>query len=290
MKISGKINSVPHAGLSPEGGNASWWNTRRARAVSVVLMIALAAGIMSWLLFFHPYISTDDARVDADTIRIANQGASQRIEKVHVTEGDRITAGMLIIELDHRTAEAQIERARAKARLTALDLRRAESMASQNGLSQQQLDRIRAEAQTARADLRLAEIALDNTLLKSPVNGVVVQRIAKVGNILETNQAGLTVVDIDHAWVSANIEETEVGLVKKGQDVSIRVDEGGSLTGKVIEVRNAAASQFSLIPSDNASGNFIKLVQRIPIKISLSPHPGRTLRVGQSVVIKIRVR
>jgi membrane fusion protein, multidrug efflux system len=290
MKISGKIDSIPHAGLPTGESGMVWWRTRRARTVSIALGIAFTAGFLAWLMFIHPYISTDDARVDADTIRIANQGASQRIEKVYVTEGDRVTTGMLVVELDHRTAEAQIERARAKARLAELDLRRAESMASQNGLSQQQLDRIRAEAQTARADLRLSEIALENTFLKSPVNGIVVQRIAKIGNILETNQAGITVVDIDHAWVSANIEETDVRDVKTGQDVSISIDEGGSLTGKVLEVRNAAASQFSLIPSDNSAGNFIKLVQRIPIKIALAPHPGRTLRVGQSVVIKIRVR
>jgi len=157
-------------------------------------------------------------------------------------------------------------------------------------MSRQQLDRIRADAQAAEADLRLAEIALENTYLKSPVDGIVVQKLAKQGNILEANQPAVTIVDIDHAWVSANVEETEVSLVKPGQRVSISVDEGGNLSGKVAEVRKAAAAQFALIPSDNAAGNFTKLVQRIPIKIILDPHPDRVLRVGQSVVIKIRVR
>jgi membrane fusion protein (multidrug efflux system) len=136
----------------------------------------------------------------------------------------------------------------------------------------------------------LAQIALDNTYLKSPTYGIVVQKIAKVGNISETNQTAVTVVDIANAWIAANIEETDVGLVKPGQRVKIAIDEGGTLSGKVIEVRKAAASQFALIPSDNAAGNFIKLVQRIPVRIALDPHPGRVLRVGQSVVIKIRVR
>ena len=269
---------------------AAWWRAPRAKMAGIGIGIATFIGFILWLYFFHPYVSTDDARVDADIIRVANQGASQRIDAVYVQEGDRVEKGKLLVELDRRVAEAQLDRARARARLTAMDLNRAESLAAQSGMSRQQLDRIRSEAQTAAADLRLAEIALDNTYLKSPVSGVVVQKLAKVGNILETNQAAITVVDIEHAWVSANVEETEVALVKPGQRVTISVDEGGTLTGKVIEVRKAAAAQFALIPSDNAAGNFTKLVQRIPIKITLGPHPGRILRVGQSVEIKIRVR
>jgi membrane fusion protein (multidrug efflux system) len=274
----------------PENGAAAWWQTPRTKMAAIGIGIFIIIGFLVWLFYFHPYVSTDDARVDADIIRVANQGASQRIDAVNVQEGDRVEKGKLLAELDHRVAEAQLDRARARARLTSLDLNRTESLAAQSGVSRQQLDRIRAEAQTAAADLRLAEIALENTYVKSPVNGVVVQKLAKVGNILETNQAAITVVDIEHAWVSANIEETEVGLVKSGQRVKISVDEGGSLAGKVIEIRKAAAAQFALIPSDNAAGNFTKLVQRIPIKIALDPHPGRVLRVGQSVEIRIRVR
>jgi len=287
MFKGGKNNGSMDA--AAESNGVAWWRTSRARIAGTGIGIVAVACFFTWLFYFHPYVSTDDARVDADIIRVANQGASQRIVSVHVTEGDRVRKGDLLVELDRRIAEAQLDRARARARLTEMDLHRADALASQSGLSKQQLDRTRADAQTAAADLRLAEIALDNTKLTSPVDGIVVQKLAKEGNMLEMNQAAITVVDIEHAWVSANIEETDVGPVKVGQKVKISVDEGGSLSGKVIEVRKAAASQFALIPSDNAAGNFIKLVQRIPIKIALDPHPGRVLRVGQSVVIRIRV-
>jgi membrane fusion protein, multidrug efflux system len=288
--MAAKRQDVPFNSNGFTNEETPWWKTPRARIAGMGIGIAATIGFLLWLFYFHPYVSTDDARVDADIIRVANQGASQRIVAVHVNEGDRVRKGDLLVELDRRIAEAQLDRARARARLTEMDRHRAEALASQSGLSKQQLDRIRADAQTAAADMRLAEIALDNTRLTSPVDGVVVQKLAKTGNMLEMNQASITVVDIEHAWVAANIEETEVGLVKPGQKVKISVDEGGSLTGKVIEVRKAAAAQFALIPSDNAAGNFIKLVQRIPIKIAIGPHPGRVLRVGQSVVIKIRVR
>ncbi len=96
--------------------------------------------------------------------------------------------------------------------------------------------------------------------------------------------------DTEHAWVSANILEKAVSDVKIGQKVFITVDEGGKLTGKVMDVRRASTSVFSLIPSDNAAGNFTKVEQRIPVKIELDPHPGVDLRVGQSVEIKIKIR
>ena len=96
--------------------------------------------------------------------------------------------------------------------------------------------------------------------------------------------------DIDHAWIAANIEETSVADVRVGQPVTVHIDEGGTLSGRVSEVRSATASQFALIQSENPSGNFTKLVQRIPIKVALDPHPDHPLRSGQSVEIKIRVR
>lgn len=270
--------------------NLPWWRTRASIITARVMAAIFVFTILVWFFAIHPYVRTDDARVAADIIRIANRGVSGQIEKVGVTEGGMVTPGMVLVELDHRAAEAQYRKAQARAMFTAAELKRMETLAAQNGASRQQLDRSRSEALTADGDLRLAELALEYTTLKSPVNGIIVQKVAQAGNILETNQTAITVVDIDNAWIAANIEETEVARVKPGQKVSVYIDEGGKLTGKVLEVRKATASTFALIPSDNASGNFIKLVQRIPVKIALDPHPGRTLRVGQSVEIKIDVR
>ena len=205
-------------------------------------------------------------------------------------EGDFITVGMVLAELDHRTALAQLDRARARERFTSLELSRMESLVSQRGASQRDLDRTRADALSASADTHLAEIALERTYVRSPINGVIIQKNAESGNILEGNQTAFIAADVNNAWVSANIEETSIADVHPGQKVHITIDEGGSLTGKVDEVRSAAASTFALIPSDNASGNFIKVVQRIPVKIVLDPHPELKLRVGQSVEIRIRVK
>ena len=80
-----------------------------------------------------------------------------------------------------------------------------------------------------------------------------------------------------------------MGAVEVGQPVQIKVDEGGRLTGKVSEMTDAIAVSVRFIPAENASGNYIKLVQRMPIKVTLDPHPGRVLKDGQSVEIKVKV-
>ncbi len=268
----------------------AWWKSRASRISAYVLAGIFLVSLLFWTFFLRPYVSTDDARVAADIIRLANRGVNGQIIKVNVTEGDSVTAGMELAELDHRAAEAQYKKAKARASFASMELQRMESLVSQSGASRQQFDKVRSEALAAEGDLQLAELALEFTTLRSPVNGVVVQKIAQTGNILETNQTAFTVVDVDHAWITANIEETSVALVRAGQSVTIFIDEGGEITGKVLEVRKATAATFALIPSDSSAGNFIKLVQRIPVKIALDPHPKVNLRIGQSVEVKIRVR
>ena len=192
--------------------------------------------------------------------------------------------------MDHSVSEANLSKAKAKAIQTERELKRVLQLASQNGVPPREVDQAKASSQSAEADLTLAQIAYDRTFLRSPTDGIVVQKVAEIGNILESNQTALTVADMDHAWISANIEETAIAEIKVGQPVRVDIDEGGTLTGKVSEIRVATASQFALIQSENPAGNFTKLVQRIPIKISLDPHQDHILRAGQSVEIKIRVR
>jgi membrane fusion protein (multidrug efflux system) len=158
-------------------------------------------------------------------------------------------------------------------------------------LRARQLDEAKAGAAQGHAELGLAEVALARMTLKSPSDGVVVRVPVEPGDHLATGQGAVTVVDIAHAWISANVEETSSGLVRSGQPVHIDVDEGGQLAGRVEAVIQSAASQFALIPADNAAGNFTKVVQRIPVRIALvSDARNAFLRVGESVEVRIRVR
>ena len=267
-----------------------WWKNKNAQTAFAIIGCLFVAAFIIWAVNFFPFVSTDDAAIDADVVKAANQGAGYPVIKVYVKEGDLVKKDDILLELDHRTALALLEKAQARASFTATDYNRAKAVESEHGMSRQQLDRSGQDALSAHADLELAQIALEHTYIRTPVDGVILQKTAVEGNILEAGQAAVTIADTDSSWVSANIQEKEIGFVKPGQRVFINVDAGGSLTGIVGDVRDAAASLFSYIPADNASGNFIKVEQRIPVKIALDPHPGKSLRIGQSVEIKIKVR
>jgi RND family efflux transporter MFP subunit len=267
-----------------------WWKTKKAILVGIAVLIAFLLGFLIWFFAFRPFLSTDDARISADIVNIANAGASGPILTVDVKEGDSVTNGMVLVELDHRIAEAQYQQAKARYEFAEASFKRVIELKSGLGSTKQQYDMALSDATSAEANMKLAEIALERTYLKSPANGIVIQKSALPGNILEANQVAIIIADIDHAWVSANISEQSIKSVKPGQSVGITIDEGGKLKGKVSEIRQAAASVFSLIPSDNASGNFIKVTQRIPLKIELEAHPGQSLRVGESVEVTIKIQ
>jgi RND family efflux transporter MFP subunit len=266
-----------------------WWQTRRSKITGAVMAALAVVCALVWWFAFHPFVTTDDARVAATLVRVAPEAIGGRVIKLLVKEGDHVKKGDVLAQLDDRIASAQLKRAKAKAELAAKDLKRIEQLVAQRGLAPKDLDVAKATADTTEAEMQLAEVAMENTAVRSPVDGVVVQKSTEEGNIVEPGQTIVTVVDTDHAWVAANIEETSVGDVRVGQRVKIEVDEGGALTGRVSEVRSSVASQFALIPSDNGSGNFTKVVQRVPIKVELDAHADHPLRAGQSVEIKIRV-
>jgi multidrug resistance efflux pump len=283
--------------IEPTIHSLKWWQTSRTRTVVATALVAALLGSIIWYFVFHPYIATDDARVAMTMVRLAPSNVGGRIEKVNVSEGSQVKAGDVLVEIDHRIPQANYDKAKAKSDLAKRELVRIERLAADGSTTPQTLDQTRATASTAEVELKVAEVTLENTYLKSPFDGIVVQKLAEVGNLLEPNQTALIVADEKNAWIAANIEETAIGDVKIGQPVHIKVDEGGVLDGKVVEIRHSVASQFALIPSDSGAGNFTKVVQRIPVKIAIetaaesSGHSEHgTLRAGQSVEIKIKVR
>jgi membrane fusion protein (multidrug efflux system) len=267
----------------------SWWQTKRARNVFFGAVVVGIAGALTWWFAFHPYVSTDDARVAMTLVRVAPSNVGGRIEKVNVAEGTHVKAGDVLVEIDHRIPQANYDKAKAKTELTARDLNRMERLLREGSVTPQTRDQASAASAAAEAELKLAKVALENTTLKAPFDGIVIQKLADVGNLLEQGQTAVVIADEKNAWIAANIEETAVGDVHAGQTVHVEVDEGGVLEGKVSEVRASVAAQFALIPSDTGAGNFTKVVQRVPIKVVLTGNRDRVLRAGQSVEIKIRV-
>ena len=148
-----------------------------------------------------------------------------------------------------------------------------------------------AASQVKQAEAALAAISLqhNDTTIVSPVDGIVAVKSTHAGEVLVMGQPMFSIVDSKDLWVNARIEETYIGRLKVGQPVEYTIDgyPNRTFNGKIYEIGNAATSVFALIPTENASNNFTKVTQRIPIKISLPQGSDVVFRPGMSAVIKI---
>jgi membrane fusion protein, multidrug efflux system len=144
----------------------------------------------------------------------------------------------------------------------------------------------------ARANLAAAELLLGYTTIAAPVDGVVTRKTVQVGNIVQPGQSLMSIVPLHDVWVTANFKETQLAAVRPGQDAEIKVDMyGQSVRGRVDSIAAATGSRLSLLPPENATGNFVKVVQRIPVKIRVENRPGGVvLRPGMNVEATILTR
>ena len=144
----------------------------------------------------------------------------------------------------------------------------------------------------ARADLHAAELNLSYTTICAPVSGVIGHKTVEVGNRIQPGQTLLTIVPIDDIWITANFKETQLRRMRPGEPVTIHVDSfGRDYRGTVEDLAGASGPLFSLFPPENASGNYVKIVQRFPVRIHIDPgqDPRHQLRPGMSVEAKVRV-
>jgi membrane fusion protein (multidrug efflux system) len=150
-----------------------------------------------------------------------------------------------------------------------------------------------ARLKEAQANLKFAQDQFEDTVVRAPVAGRVTKRTVEVGQVVHPGQPLLAIVSLDDLWIVANFKETQLTHVRPGQEVKITVDTypGEVFTGVVNSIQAGTGARFSLLPPENATGNFVKVVQRIPVKILLdkrsNPH---TLRPGMSVVPTIELQ
>ena len=150
-----------------------------------------------------------------------------------------------------------------------------------------------AEVQRMKANLDQAQLNLQYTKVVAPVNGIVSDRTVEVGQNVAPGQELMKVINLDDIWVTANFKETQLREMKAGQRVVIDVDANGrKYYGRVDSIAGASGARFSLLPPENATGNYVKVVQRIPVKIDLDPGSNKDhqLRPGMSVTPKVQIR
>jgi membrane fusion protein (multidrug efflux system) len=290
-----------------------------------VVIIGIAAFAWNWYLGMRDYVSTDDAYIDANRVAISAKILG-RVDTLLTDEGDTVREGQVVVRLDDIDLRAQEAQARsayvlaqenialAKVSLdrAQTDYKRAATQFSQNVIPKEQYDHTESELEsakaryniaiaqsnTARAQLGIVETQLRNTVITSPMTGVVSKRWVLPGDVVQPGQPIFTVYDLENIWVTANLEETSLTALHENDNVEISVDAypDQNFTGRVFQIGSNTASQFSLIPPNNASGNFTKVTQRVPIKITIQqntaasdPHPIQLLP-GMSVEVKVKVR
>ena len=149
------------------------------------------------------------------------------------------------------------------------------------------------EVSQAKADVRTAELNLGYTKIYAPANGVIGRKTVELGQRIQPGQSLLAIVPLDDIWVTADFKETQLKYMRAGQPVSVHVDTfGRDYTGTVENLPGAAGTLFSLLPPENASGNFVKVVQRLPVRIRFNSDqdPQHLLRPGMSVEPTVRVQ
>jgi len=202
-------------------------------------------------------------------------------------------AGVAAARASVAAAEQQVAQAQAKRDQLDANLRAAETAPQQNASMRARAQAAQAQAQQKKAELEQAMLNLQYTRLVAPVNGIVSNRTVEVGQNVQVGQELMKIINLDDIWVTANFNESQLRLMRPGQRATISVDAyGKKYNGHVESIAGASGALFSLLPPENATGNYVKVVQRVPVKITFDPGETKEhiLRPGMSVEPKVWVR
>jgi len=237
------------------------------------------------------------ARANRDRIRwqrLVDEGVVSRSD-FDAKEAEAL-ADAQMIEAD-RALVASVKQKIAAAN-SLVEQRRAQVQAAHTAPQQvsnarKQVESSMGQVGQARADVRTAELNLGYTKIYAPVSGIIGRKTVEVGQRIQPGQSVLAIVPVDDIWVTANFKETQLAHMQPGQSVTIHLDAfGRDYQGTVENLPGAAGTLFSLLPPENASGNYVKVVQRLPVRIRFNPNqdPKHTLRPGMSVEPQVRTR
>ena len=275
---------------------------RRPGVIIVAAALAVVGIGYGAFAVFHSFTheSTDDAFVDAHIILTAPKIAG-RVAAVHIDDNQDVKKGELLVEIDPADAEAALAQAKAKlghdqaAQLKAdQDLKRQQDLFSKGAISPQDRDTAiqnaattKADVQTDKAAIQQAELNLSYTKIFAPQDGRVTKKAVEPGDYVQLGQNLFALVTPER-WTTANFKETQLRNMRPGQPAQVSVDAypDHPLRGHVDSIQAGSGARFSLLPPENASGNYVKVVQRVPVKIVLDEQPDvqRALGPGMSVV------
>lgn len=223
---------------------------------------------------------------------VAKQNVSEQTYDQAVATAKASTASVAAAKANEAAAEQTVQQAKDRLAQAEANHRAAETGPQQVASTNARALAAVADVQQKRAALEQAELNLQYTKIIAPVSGEVNKTVV-VGLNVQPGQQLLTVVPLDEVWITANFKETQLRHMKVGQKATIHVDStGATLRGHVDSISGATGPLFSLLPPENATGNYVKIVQRVPVKIVLEPgeNRDRRLRPGMNVVPHVYLR
>lgn len=203
-------------------------------------------------------------------------------------------AGVADAQAAEQAADQGVRMARQRLDQAQAQLKTAQTGPQQIAIQRARANQASAQAQQADAALEQAKLNLSYTKIVAPVSGIITRKSVELGQNVSVGQNLMTLVSLDGVWITANFKETQLRHMKQGQPVVIKVDAyGRKYDGTVTQIGGATGSMMSLFPPENATGNYVKVVQRIPVRIDLKSYNDNRdhlLRPGLSVVPSVRVK
>ena len=244
-------------------------------------------------------------RSDADLGRyeqlVAKEDISHQQYDQAVAAAKANRSGVASTSASVQAAEQAVRQAQGKLVQARADLRTAQTAPQQVSMTRAKADAADAQARERKAQLDQAELNLSYTVVRSPVTGIIGKKTVEVGQNVGIGQELVEVVPLDDVWVTANFKETQLAHMRPGQPVEVKVDAyGRTWKAHITNMGAGAGSVFSLLPPENATGNYVKVVQRVPVRIDFDRTSQRTperdfnaeglLKPGLSVEPEVKVR
>lgn len=267
--------------------------------VSVIIYIGMK-------IYDYYYVSTDNAYVNANVVHIAPRITGQ-VSAVFVVNNQYVKAGDPLFDIGTESFKSALAKAEAQyainnaalinAKNTAL---RTSTLARKKYVSAQDNENVSTALATAEASLNLAKATLDQaqldltwTHVTAPANGWVTNVALRAGDVVTANQPLFALISDGQFWVDANFKETELAEIESSQRAVIYVDmyPDHPFEGTVQSISGGTGSAFSLLPPQNATGNWVKVTQRVPVRVRVvNPDPDFPLRIGSSASVRISLR
>lgn len=271
--------------------------------IIAVVGLILIFTIYGYIKYSKLYPSTDDAYVQANIINMATQ-VSGPVENIYVIDHQFVKQGQLLFSIDPKPFQIAVAQAEAlltqhQAELTkqSKDTARILQLVNDGQLpkangddAQGLLDIAKATLKAAENQLAQAQLNLNYTQITAPANGYLVNFLLRKGQIVQAGNPLFALVEDGHWWVDANFKETDMQRIQLNQNADIKVDMYPNLTfrGIVKGISAGSGSAFALLPPENATGNWVKVTQRFPVRIEITDkNPTHPLRIGMSTTVTV---